>query len=353
LLSDIVSNIDLQGVNASLQVFQGDATGNRELSGGSHMLRGLLGFTDDLAILKSFVLDAEVRNVGAGVEAQAIDLQINAQVTATREDPTWIRNYPGAPDYKRVQFTFPLFATARRSIERKGRFYALHSDRASHYFQTPTAGGPVDRHSLTQVGRALKKLGIEMIPAYSPQARGRSERRFGTWQGRLPQELRLAGIRTVEEATGFPRTRYVGKMNRQFSVLAAQSGDALVPLHGQDLDRIFSVQHERRVAKDHTVRRDDRTWQIEKTSWRGALADCRVTVCEHLHQTVSIVYSPHVVGRYTTNGKALEKSKSAGGQRLEIRHLTPDSDIPTATTAASVRILGRENKIQNRTDHLL
>jgi len=90
--------------------------------------------------------------------------------------------------------TRTVMAALKEVIERQGRFCALYSDRASHFFETPRAGGPVDRQRLTQVGRALKELGIQMIPAYSPQARGRGERRFGTWQGRLPQELRLAGI---------------------------------------------------------------------------------------------------------------------------------------------------------------
>ena len=272
--------------------------------------------------------------------------------------------------------TRTVMAALREVIETKGRFCALYSDRASHFFQTPAAGGPVDRQRLTQVGRALKELGIEMIPAYSPQARGRSERRFGTWQGRLPQELRLAGIRTVEEANRFLRAHYIGKMNRQFSVPAAQPGDAFVPLHGQDLDRIFSVQHERRVAQDNTVRLGDRLWQIEKTSWRGTLADCRVTICEHRDETVSIVYGPHVVGCYTADGKPLENSQNARGPgcgnaaprkarktprpsfplfppRLEIRPRTPDSHISTATTAAVVRNFRGEKKNQNRTDHLL
>ena len=272
--------------------------------------------------------------------------------------------------------TRTAMAALREVIERKGRFCALYSDRASHFFQTPAAGGPVDRQRLTQVGRELKELGIEMIPAYSPQARGRSERRFGTWQGRLPQELRLARIGTVEEANRFLRERYIGKMNRQFSVPAAQSGDAFVPLQGQDLERIFSVQHERRVAKDNTVRMGDRTWQIEKTSWRGTLADCRVTICEHLDESVSIHYGPHVVGHYEADGKPREKSKNTGGPRcgnaaprkarktpktsfppfpprLEIRHKTPDSHIPTATTAADLHPFRKGNKNQNRTDHLL
>jgi len=272
--------------------------------------------------------------------------------------------------------TRTVMAALREVIERKGRFCALYSDRASHFFETPAAGGPVSQERLTQVGRALKELGIRMIPAYSPQARGRSERRFGTWQGRLPQELRLAGIGTVEEANRFLRTHYIGKMNRQFRVPAAQPGDAFVPLYGQDLDHIFSLQHERTVAKDNTVRLGDRSWQIERTPWRGTLADCRVTLCEHLDQTISILYGPHVVGRYTAEGQPLENSKKARGPRcgnaaprkarktprtsfplfpprLEIRQTTPDSHIPTAPTAAARRNLRGENKNQNRTDHVL
>src|SRR5438270_1455867 len=93
----------------------------------------------------------------------------------------------------------------REVIERKGLFCALYSDRGSHFFVTPKAGEKVDKHRLTQVGRALKELGVQMIPAYSPQARGRSERNFGTWQGRLPQELRLAGIADLDEANAFLR----------------------------------------------------------------------------------------------------------------------------------------------------
>jgi hypothetical protein len=146
----------------------------------------------------------------------------------------------------------------------------------------------VSRERLSQVGRALQGLGIQMIAAYSPQARGRSERRFGTWQGRLPQELRLAKITGVEEANQFLREHYIGEMNRKFSVPAAQAGQAFLPLSGQDLDHIFSVQHERTVAQDNTVRMGDRTWQIEQTPWRGTLAGCRVTICEHLDGHVTI-----------------------------------------------------------------
>ena len=101
--------------------------------------------------------------------------------------------------------TRTVLAALREVVEQQGIFCALYSDRASHFFLTRKAGEPVDRQRLTQVGRALRELGIQMIPAYSPQARGRSERNFGTWQGRLPQELRLRGIITLEAANRFLR----------------------------------------------------------------------------------------------------------------------------------------------------
>jgi len=207
--------------------------------------------------------------------------------------------------------TRTVMAALKEVVEEKGRFCALYSDRASHFFETPKAGGPIDRGRLTQVGRALKELGIQMIPAYSPQARGRGERRFGTWQGRLPQELRLAGITTLEAANRFLRERYMAEMNRKFAVPAAEPSHAFVPVRAQDLDQIFSVQTERVVAKDNTVGVGERLWQIERTRWRGTLAGCRVTICEHLDGRVSILYGPHVVGRYTAQGVPLPKGGEA------------------------------------------
>ncbi len=201
--------------------------------------------------------------------------------------------------------TRTVMAALREVIARKGRFCALYSDRASHFFETPKAGGPIDRRRFTQVGRALHELGIQMIPAYSPQARGRMERNFGTWQGRLPQELRRRGLRTLEEANRFLREDYVREFNRRFTVLAAQRGHAFLPVRGQDLDRTFSVEHERVVAQDNTVKLGDRIWQIEKTPWRGTMAGCRVLIAEHLDGRVTISHGPHVVGRYTAQGVPL------------------------------------------------
>jgi hypothetical protein len=191
----------------------------------------------------------------------------------------------------------------RAVIENKGLFCALYSDRGSHFFVTPKAGEKVDKHRLTQVGRALKELGVQMIPAYSPQARGRSERSFGTWQGRLPQELRLAGIGTLEGANAFLREHYIAEFNRKFAVAAAEKGTAFRRTSRSDLDWVFTIQTERVVASDNTVAIADRRWQLEQSRFRSSLAGCTVTIHEHLDGNVSIRYGPHVVGRYTANGE--------------------------------------------------
>jgi len=241
--------------------------------------------------------------------------------------------------------TRTVMAALKEVIERQGRFCALYSDRASHFFETPQAGGPVDRQRLTQVGRALKELGIQMIPAYSPQARGRGERRFGTWQGRLPQELRLAGITGVEAANQFLRERYIPEINRKFGVAAAEKGHAFVPVRGADLDRIFSVQTERVVANDNTVRLANRVWQIEGTSWRGTLAGCQVTICEHLDGRLTIVYGPHVVAQYTAEGQAAAKKPRAqrcGNDAPWKAWKSQKADFPTLSPA-----LGNPAKNQN------
>src|SRR5881227_733936 len=122
--------------------------------------------------------------------------------------------------------TVTVMAGLREVIERKGVFCALYSDRGSHFWLTPKVGGKVDPHRMTQVGRALHELGVQMIPAYSPQARGRSERSFGTWQNRLPQELRLAGITSREEANRFLREKYIGEFNAKFQTAAQEKGTA-------------------------------------------------------------------------------------------------------------------------------
>jgi len=252
--------------------------------------------------------------------------------------------------------TRTVMAGLREVIEDKGLFCALYSDRGSHFFVTMKEGDKVDKHRLTQVGRAMKELGVQMIAAYSPQARGRSERSFGTWQGRLPQELRLAGITTVDGANAFLRERYIGEFNVKFSVAAEEKGTAFRRSSRSDLNWIFTVQTERVVAKDNTVAIGSRLWQIDKTRFRNTLAGSTVTIHEHLDETVSIRYGPHVVGRFNSQGTKLigattEKRRGKGGSMetgenqtqvssashapLEIPQRPRDSHFSTAPTTAS------------------
>ncbi len=233
--------------------------------------------------------------------------------------------------------TLTVMAALRAVIERKGLFCALYSDRGSHFFLTPKAGEAVDKSRVTQVGRALKELGIQMIPAYSPQARGRMERSYGTWQGRLPQELRLAGIRSLEAANAFLREHYIAAFNAQFALKAAERGTAFRPCMRRDLDWVFSIQTERVVAKDNTVAIRDRWWQLDKTRWRHTLAGQTVTIHQHLDGTVSIRYGPHVVGRGNAGSVEAMENQTQVSHRshrpLEIA--AGDSHIPTATVTGS------------------
>ena len=249
--------------------------------------------------------------------------------------------------------TRTVMAGLRDVIENKGLFCALYSDRGSHFCVTMREGEKVDKKRPTQVGRAMKELGVQMIAAYSPQARGRSERSFGTWQGRLPQELRLAGITTADEANNFLRERYVGEFNAKFSVAAEERGTAFRRTSRSDLNWIFTVQTERVVAKDNTVAIGDRSWQIDKTRFRNTLAGTTVTIHEHLDETVSIRFGPHVVGRYDREGvkPTTEKRHGKGGSMeagenqkqvltgshtpLEIPQQQRASHFPTAPTTVS------------------
>jgi transposase len=252
--------------------------------------------------------------------------------------------------------TVTVMVALREVIEKHGVFCALYSDRGSHFFYTPVAGGKVDKSRPTQVGRAMQELSIQTIAAYSPEARGRSERNFGTWQNRLPQELRVASITTVEEANRFLRERYMAEFNRKFSVPAQERGTAFRPCSRRDLEFIFSVQTERVVEKDNTVAIGERRWQIEKCRWRYSLAKQTVTIHRHLDDRVSIRFGPHVVGRYDTDGQPLgaggkakrrgkdasveaaenQKQVSPGSHpRLEISRRARDSHFSTAATTIS------------------
>lgn len=195
-------------------------------------------------------------------------------------------------------------------VQSQGVFCSLYTDRASHFVHTPHAGGPPDRTRLTQVGRALEDLGVEHIVAYSPQARGRSERLFGTWQGRLPQEFRLAGIRTLEQSNRYLQQHWIPFHNRRFGVQAAETGSAFVPTLRADLERIFSWQYERVVGKDNTVSFARLQLQIDKQKFRWSLAGCRVQVCRHLDGALTLYYGPHRLGHYDSQGQPLQATAS-------------------------------------------
>ena len=220
-----------------------------------------------------------------------------------------------------AESTQSVMAALREVVETRGVFCTLYSDRASHFFHTDKAGGKVDRTRPTQVGRALNELLVKTIAAYSPQARGRSERGFGTWQGRLPQELRLHGITDIAAANKFLREQYIAEFNDKFTVPAAEKGTAFVKTARKDLDWIFSVQVERTVDHDNTVRLDNRVLQINKTRWRNTLAGQNVTVHEHLDGRVSIRYGAHVIAEFA----AAELPPQAPRRRGKARPPAPRS----------------------------
>jgi len=214
-----------------------------------------------------------------------------------------------------AECTLTVMAALREVVESRGLFCTLYSDRAGHFFVTPKRGEPVDKNRPTQVGVALQELGVKMIAAYSPEARGRSERSFGTWQGRLPQELRLRGMKDVEQANQFLRTEYIAEFNRKFAVAAAQKGSAFVRLRRKDLDWIFSVKHERTVNNDNTIALENRVFQLEKTRWRNTLAGQVVMVHEHLDGRVSIRYGPHVIAQYEAGALPPQAPRKRGAAR--------------------------------------
>jgi transposase len=188
----------------------------------------------------------------------------------------------------------------------KGLPCALYTDRGSHYFHTPEAGGKVDKATLTQVGRALAQLGVEHIPAYSPEARGRSERMFGTLQGRLVNELADAGITTLEAANRFLVEDYLPRHNARFAVEAGEPGSAFVPVSGVDLADILCHQEDRVVARDNTVRFEGLVLQIPPSSWRAHFVKATVRVHRYPDGRLAVFYGPRCIARYDATGALQE-----------------------------------------------
>jgi hypothetical protein len=207
-----------------------------------------------------------------------------------------------------------IMTALRAVLESDGIPGALYTDRAGWARYTPTSGTAPDRSKLTQVGRALATLGIEHIVGYSPQARGRSERANGTLQGRLVNELRVAGIRTLPAANQYLRERFIPDYNAPFGRPPADPTSAFAPVGAGDLEQILCHEEERTVARDNTVRLDGVVLQIDKQRGRRSCAGLRVLVRRHLDGRHSIWWGPRCLGRYTATGRRVEPGP-AGGYR--------------------------------------
>jgi len=206
--------------------------------------------------------------------------------------------------------TASTFRALKEVFGKHGLPMSLYTDRGAHYFLTPEAGGEIDRNRLTQVGRALKQLGVEHIGAYSPQARGRSERAFGTLQDRLVNELRLAGITTIEEANAFLREVYLPEHNARFAAPQAQPGSAFTPIPGVDLDDILCVQEERQVGNDNCVSFRRLKLQIPESPMRPHFVKARVKVHLYPDGSHAVFHGPKCIGRYDAKG-AIRDAKNA------------------------------------------
>src|ERR1700736_6963313 len=199
--------------------------------------------------------------------------------------------------------TVSSFLGLAETIGLHGLFGVLYTDRGGHYFITRKGESKVDKTQLTQVGRALSQLGIIHIPSYSPQARGRMERVFGTLQNRLPQELRLARIKTIAAANRYLKDRFVPDYNARFAVPAAQPGSAFVPYAGRPLADVLCVQEDRVVAADNCVSWRRRSLQIPPQRHRHHYVRATVRVHEYPDGRLAIFVGPRCLARFDPNGR--------------------------------------------------
>jgi hypothetical protein len=199
--------------------------------------------------------------------------------------------------------TASSFRGVHETIERHGLFASLYTDRGSHYWLTPEAGGKVDKSKPTQFGRAMGQLGIQMIAAYSPQARGRSERAFGTHQARLPKELAKAGITDMAGANRYLDHHYRDAHNSEFAVRAAEPASAFVEFIGANLGDILCERFERTVGNDNCVRFEALRLQIPETQHRAHYVKAKVNVHRYGDGTLAIFHGPRCLARYSVSGK--------------------------------------------------
>ena len=205
--------------------------------------------------------------------------------------------------------TMSTFRGLSETIKAHGLPCSMYVDRGSHYFFTPKAGEKVDEARLTHVGRAMLQLGIEFIPAYSPQARGRSERMFGTLQQRLPQELRVHGIQDMPIANRFLHEQFLPAYNALFAKAAELEGSAFVPLLDCPLDDILCIQEERIVSNDNTVRYKGKTLQLTPDSVLMHYAKSKVRVHEYPDGTLAVFHGPRKLNSELLKSKGIEEEE--------------------------------------------
>lgn len=202
--------------------------------------------------------------------------------------------------------TVSSFRGVQEVIEKQGLFCSFYSDRGSHYWYTPEAGGKVDKHNLTQFGQAMKRLGIEMIAAYSPQARGRSERMFRTHQERLPKELALTGITDMEAANRYLQKVYMPAFNNEFKQPAAVEGSAFVPWIGGELEEFLCERHERVVGHDNCVSFNNLKLQIPADPHRCHYVKTKVNVLRYPDGKLAILHGPRKIASYDEAGQEIK-----------------------------------------------
>jgi hypothetical protein len=195
-------------------------------------------------------------------------------------------------------------------IRAKGLFSSFYSDRGSHYWHTPEAGKKVDKTLPTQFGRAMAQLGIEMIPAYSPEARGRIERAFRTHQDRLPKELALHGITGMEEANRYLRQTYLPVHNAEFCQPPLEEGSGFVECVVPHLDDILCEQYDRSVGRDNCVTFEGKKLQIPADRHRCHYIKATVRVHRYQDDTMAIFHGPRKLASYNVDGILIESGKA-------------------------------------------
>ena len=211
--------------------------------------------------------------------------------------------------------TASSFRDMAEVIETQGLPSSLYTDRGSHYWLTPEAGGKADRTRPTQFARAMRQPGVEMIPAYSPQARGRCERMFATYQERLPKELAARGIDTMHGANRYVAEHYRAAFNEEFAVPAAETGSAFVPFVGPGLPDVLCEHHERTLAADHCVSFQGKRLQIPAQTYRCHFIKARVRVHRYPDGRLAVFHGPRRLADYEPDGSLVADPHGAGDDR--------------------------------------